>query len=285
LYKIALFLHMVGGVGLAPSRTFESNAALKALHDDLLTPRQAQGGGGGLLPQELAHLAQTTFGASLAFENFLEFPNVPNFVAPFDLLAYFRLRATEEGIRNGNPVALDGRILELLQSQTAGLSRLRRLFFDTPPDELVALINALKSILLDPSTLPRTEANSLPVLRALDARLADFESVLPPLAHLRNDLHEMCASSAQARLDEIRRLQTTQRNLSRSSSGSTSSSYAGSSDASAHHISLAGHKFAPLLTELQQLPASLEGNRRRVVLAATSGSSLVINALHSLPSQ
>ena len=285
LYKIAHFLHMVGGVGLGPSRTFESNAALKALHDDLLTPRQAQGGGGGLLPQELAHLAQTTFGASLAFENFLEFPNVPNFVAPFDLLAYFRLRATEEGIRNGNPVALDGRILELLQSQTAGLSRLRRLFFDTPPDELVALINALKSILLDPSTLPRTEANSLPVLRALDARLADFESVLPPLAHLRNDLHEMCASSAQARLDEIRRLQTTQRNLSRSSSGSTSSSYAGSSDASAHHISLAGHKFAPLLTELQQLPASLEGNRRRVVLAATSGSSLVINALHSLPSQ
>ena len=114
-------------------------------------------------------------------------------------------------------------------------------FFDTPPDELVALINALKSILLDPSTLSASsEANSLPVLRALDARLADFESVLPPSAHLRNDLHEMCVTSAQARLDKIRRLQTAQRNLSRSSLGSTSSSYAGSSVASAHHISLAG---------------------------------------------
>ena len=287
LYKLVLFLYLVMGFGLASDRTFESNVEFKALHDDLLTPRQAQGGGGGLLPQELSHLAQSSYGATLAFKNFLEFPNVLNFAAPFDLMAYFELRATEEGIRNGNPSALDSRIAELLRSQTAGLPRLQRLFFDTPPDDLIALINSLKSLLLESASLSTSiEANSLPVLRALDARLADFESVLPPLSHLRDDLHALTASAALARLDQIRRLQHAQRNLSRSSSGSASSSFVGSSSGtSAHILSLAGLQVTSLLSELQQLPATVAGNKSRLALALSSQSPLVIGSLINLPSQ
>ena len=273
-YKVAALTKICGGFTSVAQRDPTTNPNLRMVLDDLSRPVSK----GGLFSDVLSRLDPSVQRPHI-FKNFLEFQHTDEYSAPLDLNAYFILRSTDDGIRNGSPESIDSAVSSQVSNPANRLDNLARMLCDTPLTEMVPVINALKAV-IDPSL--SVSPNSILTLQLVNAKLFEFDPILPPLPQSAGP--RLSSAHAMSRVQTVQDMRDSARQLSSGNTFASGSSRAHDGTC-ANAYAAAGVQASPVMKHMETFPNDEEGQEDLLATAIQARLAFFVGAMTKAPTQ